>query len=112
MPSAFKLHNVRGKIALVERCEIVNRFASADKTRWNSKFILNCNDDPAFAAAIEFSDNHTGKRHRAVEFAGLRERIAPGGCVDTAQCLVRPLRFDLAYPPLHLLLPDPYLPFC
>ena len=103
MPSAFKPHDVRGKIALVERCEIVNRFASADKTRWNSKFILNCNDDPAFAAAIEFSDNQTSKRHRAVEFAGLRERVATGGCLDNEQCLVRRLRIELAERPFHLL---------
>src|SRR5437867_5649108 len=38
----------------IEQREIVEPFAGADKTRWNSKFILNCNDDPTFAASIEF----------------------------------------------------------
>src|SRR6266536_3404966 len=102
MPSAFKLHNVRDKIARVERCEISDFFSGADETRWDSKFILDRNDDPAFAAAIEFSDNQTGKRHCTVEFTSLVERISTSACVDHEQCFMRCLRIELAKRPLHL----------
>src|SRR6266542_5775863 len=45
-----------------EQREIVEPFAGADKTRWNSKFILNCNDDPTFAASIEFCHDQSSER--------------------------------------------------
>src|SRR5437016_6099270 len=77
-----KLKHVRKKLPRVERREIVGCFASADKTRWDSKFILNRYNDPAFAASIEFGDDQPAKFKRIMEFARLGESIAARGCIN------------------------------
>src|SRR6266496_5968161 len=97
-----KLKHVRKKLPRVERREIVGCFAGADKTRGNSEFILNRYNDPAFAAAIEFCDNYASEREGTVEFAGLAQGIAAGGCVHHKQCLVGCVRIELAERAFHL----------
>src|SRR5438046_3444968 len=99
--SRSKLKHVRKKLPRVEPREIVGCFASADKTRRNSKFILNRYYDPAFAAAIEFGDNHASKRQRTVEFAGLAEGITASGCVDHEQCLLRRVGIEFGERAFH-----------
>ena len=49
-----KLQHFRYKFARVERREVVDLFAGADEARGNFQFVLNCNHDSAFAAAVEF----------------------------------------------------------
>src|SRR6266403_598079 len=98
-----KLKHVRKKLPRVERREIVDCFASADKTRRNSEFILNRYNDAAFAASIEFGDDHPSERQRTVEFAGLAESIAASGCVDHEQCLVRPVGIEFGERAFHFL---------
>src|SRR5207247_10462875 len=85
--SRSKLKHVRKKLPRVEPREIVGCFASADKTRRNSKFILNRYYDPAFAPAIEFGANHASNRQRIGDVVGLAEGLPAKGCVDHAQCL-------------------------
>src|SRR5882724_2627138 len=98
-----KLKHVRKKLPRVEQREIVGCFASADKTRRNSEFILNRYNDPAFAASIEFRDKHASKRQRTVEFAGLAEGIAASGCIDHEQCLVRRVGIEFSERAFHFL---------
>src|SRR4029450_11330364 len=50
------LQHVRNKFARVEWCEIVELFTSADEACWDSKFVLDCDDDAAFAASVELGD--------------------------------------------------------
>src|SRR6266404_3305392 len=92
--SAYRLQNVREKLPRVEWREVIELLASADKTRWNSKFILNRIHDPTFAAAIEFSDDQTAEFKRAMEFARLTESIAARGRINYEQCLVRGVRIE------------------
>src|SRR4030081_538494 len=103
--SAYRLQNVREKLPRVEPRKVVDIFASADKTRWNSKFILNRNHDPAFAAAIEFSDDQTAEFKRAMEFARLTESIAARGRINCEQCLVRRVRIEFPQSALYFLQP-------
>src|SRR5439155_21644630 len=87
----------------VERRKVVDVFASADKTRWNSKFILDRVDDSAFAAAIEFRDNQAGESNRVVEFAGLTECVTAGGRIDDQQRFLRGVRNEFAERAFHFL---------
>src|SRR6266436_2499448 len=97
-----KLKHVRKKLPRVERREIVKSFSSANEARWDSKFILDRDNDAAFAAAIEFSDNYASEREGTVEFAGLAQGIAAGGCVHHEQCLVGCVRIELGERAFHL----------
>ena len=54
------LQHVRNECALIEWREIIQLLAGADETRWDSKFVLDCDDDATFAAAVELGDDHTG----------------------------------------------------
>src|SRR2546426_7050630 len=63
--SASKLQHVCEKLPRVERREVIDIFASADEARWNSKFVLNCHDDAALAAAVELGDNETSESNCA-----------------------------------------------
>src|SRR6266567_4701047 len=98
-----KLQHVREKLSRVEPRKVVDVFASADETRRNSEFVLNCNYDPAFAAAIEFGDDEASKRQRTMEFAGLGQRVAAGRGVDHEQCLVRRVGIEFGERPFHFL---------
>src|SRR4029453_7417852 len=69
--------------------EIVDLFTGAHKTRWNSQFILNWDDDAPLAATVELGDNETGQSDCALEFARLTERIAASGSIDYHQRLMR-----------------------
>src|SRR6266550_2598016 len=55
----------------IERRKIVELFASADEPRGNSKFILDCHHNAAFAAAIEFGHDQTSESKRVVKLACL-----------------------------------------
>ena len=55
----------------IERRKIVELFAGADEARGNSKFILDRDDDPAFAAAVEFGDDQASESKRIVKLACL-----------------------------------------
>ena len=63
-------------------------FSGADETRWYSEFILDCDDDAAFAAAIELG-TITPVSVNAVELACLTEGVAASSSVDDKQCLLR-----------------------
>ena len=56
----MQLHHFRDKLAAIEQREIVKLFARADKARRDSEFILDRDDDSAFAAAVEFGHDQTG----------------------------------------------------
>jgi hypothetical protein len=51
---SFRLNHIRDEIAPVEFLEIFQLLARADESRRNPKFVLNCDDDAALAAAVEF----------------------------------------------------------
>src|SRR6266568_7877643 len=57
----LQLQHLRDKFAPVERREVVDLFPRANEARRNAKFILNCNDDSTFAAAVEFCDDQASK---------------------------------------------------
>src|SRR6266516_6318731 len=78
----FRLQHVRDKFASVERREIVQLFAGADKARWNSKLIRDRHDDAALAAAIELGDDETSQFNCVLEFACLVERVAARWCIN------------------------------
>src|SRR5437588_372607 len=101
--SASRLQHVCEKLPSVERREIHDVFASAGETRRNSEFVLNCNYDPAFAAAIEFGDDEASKRQRTMEFASLVDCVAAGRGVDHEQCLVRRVGIEFGENAFHFL---------
>src|SRR5438874_965151 len=87
--SISPLQHLRHKFARVERREVVDLFAGADESRWNFQFILDRDHDSAFAAAIEFSHDQTGKPEGLMKFARLTERITAGGCIDHEKNFMR-----------------------
>ena len=50
---------------------------------------MDCDDDSAFTATVEFSDDQATESYCTLEFARLAKRIAPSRCVDHQQPLVR-----------------------
>jgi len=76
--------------------QVVQLLAGSNETRWKFELILNRNNDPAFAAAIEFRSNQASQRQRTVEFAGLCERVTASCCIDHEQCFVRRVWIKLA----------------
>src|SRR4026207_321452 len=83
------LQHVRNECAPIEWREIIQLFAGADKTRWDSKFVLDCDDDATFAAAVELGDDNTGQSNGALEFARLAERVAASRRIDHEQFFMR-----------------------
>src|SRR5204863_1330817 len=75
----------------------------ADESRWNSQVILNCDDDTAFAAAVEFRDNQAGESKCIVEFTRLTECVTAGGRIDDKQRLLRSVRIEFAERAFHFL---------
>src|SRR5437762_5914117 len=75
--------------AAIKRREIIDLFSGSNEACRNPKFILDCDDDSAFTATVEFSDNQTSESYCTLEFARLAKRIAPSRCVDHQQPLVR-----------------------
>ena len=51
------LHKIGDVQVAIERREIVELLAGANKASWNSKFVLDRDKDPAFAAPVEFGDD-------------------------------------------------------
>src|SRR6266545_599004 len=86
----FRLQHVRDKFASVEGREIVQLFAGADKARWNSKFILNRDDDSALADTIELGDDEASQFDCVLEFARPVERVAARWCINHQQGFIRP----------------------
>src|SRR5258707_5683037 len=78
----------------IECREILNGFTCADETRRNAKFILDRHYDPAFAAAVEFSDDQASESKRIVKLACLTERVAARGGINNKQALVRCVRIE------------------
>src|SRR6266550_7464578 len=87
----------------IERGEIIELLAGAHKSRCNSKVILNCDDDSAFAAAVELGDDKTSESDCALEFARLIERIAASCRIDHQQSLMRRVRVMFAESAFYLL---------
>src|SRR5437588_217447 len=87
--------HLRQKSAPVEWREVVDLLAGADESSWDFQFILNCDHDSAFAAAVEFGHDQTGELERVMKFAGLTERIAASGCIDNEKNFVRRTRIVL-----------------
>src|SRR5882724_3339657 len=83
------LQHARNECAPIERREIIQLFASADEARWNSKFVLDCDNDSTFAAAVELGDDNTSQSNGALEFARLAKRVAASRCIDHEQCFMR-----------------------
>jgi hypothetical protein len=73
----------------VEGLESVGGFAEADEAGGDAQFLLNRNDDAAFAAAVEFGDDDASDGDGFVEFAGLLESVGAGGGIDDEENLVR-----------------------
>ena len=71
------LNHIGDEITTIELFEILQLFAGADKTCWNSKFVLNGNDDSAFAAAIELRRDQPGQSHGLMKLPRLGECIPP-----------------------------------
>src|SRR5206468_12961247 len=76
----------------IEWREIIQLFASAGETRWDSKLILDCDDDAAFAAYVELGHDNTRQSNGGVEFARLAERVAASRRIDHGQRFMRPFR--------------------
>src|SRR5262249_24925874 len=53
------LDNLRSKFPRIEQREGFNVFAGTDETSGNFQFILNSDDDSAFATAVELGDNQS-----------------------------------------------------
>src|SRR6266508_4222425 len=98
--------------ARVEQREIIELLSSAYKARWNSKFILNCDDDAAFATSVELGDNEAGQSDCVLEFARLTERVAASGGIDYQQGLMRRGRVLFAKRAFHLLQLSQQIYFC
>src|SRR5580704_9580979 len=86
----------------IERREIIQLFAGADETRWDSKFVLDRDNDAPFAAAIEFCDNNTSQANGGLKFARLAKRVAASRCIDYKQRFMRRLRVVLGESAFHL----------
>src|SRR5438552_17622545 len=71
--------------AAIKRREIVDLFSGSNKARRNAKFILDCDEDSAFTATVEFSDDQASESYCTLEFARLAKRIAPSRCVAQRQ---------------------------
>ena len=87
----------------IERGEIIELLAGAHKARRNSKFILNCDDDSAFAAAVQLGNDKTSESDCALEFARLTERIAASRRIDYQQSFMRRARVVFAESAFDLL---------
>ena len=73
----------------VEGLEGVGGFAEADEAGGDAEFLLDGDDDTAFAAAVEFGDDDASDGDGFVEFAGLLEGVGAGGGVDDEEDFVR-----------------------
>ena len=96
------LNHIGDEITTIELFEILQLFAGADKTCWNSKFVLNGNDDSAFAAAIKFGRDQAGQSNGLVKLARLGEGVSTGGGIDNQQCFMWRLRVILGETALYL----------
>src|SRR5581483_9149776 len=96
------LQHVRDEFARVEWREIIQLFAGADEARWDSKFVLDCDDDAAFTAAVELRDNKASQSNGGLEFARLAQRIAACCCIDHEQRFMRRVGVVLGESTFHL----------
>jgi hypothetical protein len=63
---------------------------------------LDCDDDAAFAAAVELGDNQTSQTNCGLEFARLAERVTASRRIDHQQCFMRRVRVVLGESAFHL----------
>src|SRR5947207_4539868 len=86
----------------IECCEIIQLFAGAYETRWDSQFVLDRDNDATFAAAVELGDDKTGQSNGGLKFARLAERVAASRRVDHKQRFMRRIRVVLGESAFHL----------
>ena len=63
------------KLCAVKGGEIRFLFPSANKSSGDAEFMLNGHGDAAFAAPVEFCENHAGESYGFVKFSGLDEGV-------------------------------------
>src|SRR5438094_6648955 len=93
----LRLDQVLDVFLPIERREIVDPFSGADKSRGDSKLILNRDDDPAFAAAIEFGDDEACQCQGIEKFAGVTECYTPSGCIPHALSPLGRVRIECGF---------------
>src|SRR6266567_6034496 len=98
--------------AAIKRREVVDLFSGSNEACRNPKFILDCDDDSAFTATVEFSDDQATESYCTLEFARLAKRIAPSRCIDYQQRLVRCVLVLFAKRALHFFQLGHEIRFC
>lgn len=68
--------------------EGISGFAEANEPGGDAEFLLDGDNDTAFATAIEFGDDDSSDRYGLVKLAGLLEGVGAGGGVNDEQDLV------------------------
>ena len=63
------------ELVAIERSKIGFLFSGADEPGGDTKFVLDSDGDAAFAATVEFGENHTGEADGFVKLAGLDECV-------------------------------------
>src|SRR5438876_3067025 len=86
----------------IECRKIIQLFAGADETRWDSQFVLDRDNDAAFAAAVELGDDKTSQSNGGLKFARLAERVAASRRIDHKQRFMRRVRVVLGESAFHL----------
>ena len=84
------------KLSAVKGGEIRFLFPSAHKPSGDAEFVLNGHGDTAFAAPVEFCENHAGEAYGFVKFSGLDEGVRASGGVQNDPFLMRCIRILLA----------------
>src|SRR5215470_9285316 len=91
--------------------EIIQLFTSTDKSRGNSKFVLDRDDDATFAASVELGDNNTSQSNGSLEFSRLAERVATSRCINDQQRFMRCVRVMLGESAFYLFKLGHQIPF-
>ena len=70
----------------IERRQVTDFFAGADKANGNSEFVGYGEGDAAFGGAIQLRQDDTGDADGGRESLGLREAVLAGGRIDATTC--------------------------
>src|SRR5947209_1985052 len=89
------LNHIGDEITTIELFEILQLFASADEACGNSKFVLNGNNNSAFAAAVELGRDQPAQSNSLVKLSCLGERISSSSGIDDQEDFMRRLRIIL-----------------
>ena len=73
----------------VEGLKVFNLFTEADEAGGDAEFLLDGDEDAAFAAAVEFGDDEPGQGNGFVKLACLLQRVGACGGIDDEDDLMR-----------------------